>query len=73
VSWQARLAIVVNSGFNEESQTQGWGVSSVVQRLPSKRKALGSALGEGGREDKITKRISDSMNMEESIQHSMYM
>jgi len=28
----------------QEWQKQGWGFSSVVERLPSKRKALGSVL-----------------------------
>jgi hypothetical protein len=38
----------------------GWGFSSVVEHLPSKRKALGSVLSSGGREggggDKVEKK-----------------
>jgi hypothetical protein len=34
---------------NEEG---GWGFSSVVERLPSKRKALGSVLSSGKKKEK---------------------
>jgi len=39
---------IILGTYKEYGQSWGWGFSSVVERLPSKRKALGSALSSGG-------------------------
>lgn len=44
-----------------ETHIRGWGFSSVVERLPSKCKALGSVLSSGG--EKKKKHILDSAIM----------
>lgn len=41
-------------------ETAGWGFSSVVQHLPSKRKAVGSVLSSGGK--KKTKYVRAKMS-----------
>jgi len=39
-------------GTGKEKEKGGWGFSSVVERLPSKRKALGSVLSSRKKEKK---------------------
>jgi hypothetical protein len=47
---------LLKKGFHQEALAGGWGFSSVVERLPSKHKALDSVLSSGKRKKKKEKK-----------------